>query len=146
MLCTFIAIVLCGLVPVRTQVTHGHIWETLFTYLDPNGDGQITLNELTTASEGVDTDGDRVVTKSDFRSIWDALTAGAHDASATRQAGELLFSYITHGADTVSPSAFSQKLFSFLDSNGDGLVSKQEFLQAWVKIHPQSGSRTSPAP
>lgn len=62
--------------------------------------------------------GDRVVTKSDFRSIWDALTAGAHDASATRQAGELLFSYITHGADTVSPSAFSQKLFSFLDSNG----------------------------
>lgn len=58
------------------------------------------------------------MTKSDFRSIWDALTAGAHDASATRQAGELLFSYITHGEDTVSPSAFSQKLFSFLDSNG----------------------------
>jgi Ca2+-binding EF-hand superfamily protein len=101
-----------------------------FAALDANGDGNLTLGELTSARTARfnknDTDGDGLLSK-------DELTAAM--SSARQNHADRIIKRLDKNDDGMlseaemkrqrGPSA--QKMFDHMDANGDGQISKTEF-------------------
>jgi Ca2+-binding EF-hand superfamily protein len=127
--------------------------EQVFSKIDTNGDGSISKDEFTTFQSSVAKQSESSImgSQSDSTSAFLALLQSAGLAAAESSTSTTAASKST---TSQKSSTTADQLFSKIDTNGDGSISKDEFAKVGASIHrdrhraahkagPKSGS-TSP--
>lgn len=142
------AIVLAGLAVTASGALAGghgkgnHGPRASFEELDANGNGEVSLEEMTQHREArfkaTDTDGDGFLSKAE-------ITARAQ-GNASQRAGKMIDRFDANNDGKLSQDEMPrrgkpEKLFGKLDADGSGGVSKEEFAAAAEKMKKQYGGQ-----
>eukprot|EP00729_Bicosta_minor_P018008 gene18008-11906_t len=104
--------------------------EGLDAVVDANGDGHITLSEI---AEAMDGDGDGTITLTEFQSV----SGGVHIQSRAYKVFAEKLAREEAAAPTGDPNV--NLIFDAMNANGDGNVTKHEFVD-WLNVHkPKRG-------
>ncbi len=107
----------------------GHRAEAMFDRADANGDGKVTLEEMTAARgemfSRIDTNGDGLITEAE-------LEAQGRE-KAKKRAARMLERMDQNGDGAISAEEFAElserragRMFERIDANGDGAIDKAE--------------------
>ena len=127
---TFIATLLLGLAPLSAAQAQDMPGQRLLQRIDTNGDGVISMDEMTAARErlfrNLDRNGDGVIDQKEIENARQAIKDRAETAQA--RLGNRWRRLDTNGDGKVSEQEFasSMPLFELADRNGDGKLSADE--------------------